>query len=105
MAITTIFNLNVSRSGLPNKEFLIAKMAIAKCRLDVFDCHNIDIWQSKILFLAIENENLLKNLHSRLQPIRCVVAHVRKVLLAAGQFVLLGVIQFLPHLMIHLAHN
>ena len=42
-----------STSGLPNKEFLIAKMANTECKLDVFDCH-IDFgnqkrfWQSKI---------------------------------------------------------
>ena len=37
----TIFYLKVSRSRLPNKEFSIAKMAIAE-RNDFFDCHNID---------------------------------------------------------------
>ena len=35
----TIFNLQVNRSRLPNKAFLIAKTTIAERKLDVFDCH------------------------------------------------------------------
>ena len=41
---------------------MIAKMAITECKLDDLDCHNIDFGNGKCLFLAIENENLLKKI-------------------------------------------
>ena len=40
-----------SRSRLPNKEFSIAKTAIAERKLDVLDCHNIDFGNRKRKFV------------------------------------------------------
>ena len=44
---------------MPNKAFSIAKMTITERKLDIFDCHSIDIGNRNVV-LAIENEKLLK---------------------------------------------
>ena len=67
----TIFYLKVSHSQLPNKEFSIAKLAIAEHKLNIFDCHNIDFGNRIHCFWLPKMKNCLKNLHSRLPPIWC----------------------------------
>lgn len=64
-----IFYLQVNLSQLAKTAFSIVEMTTTECKLGVIDCLNIEC-QSKTLFLAIENTNVLQNLRSRLLPFR-----------------------------------